>query len=353
MANPKKIKPIIPDPQDVSSLRRKLKELISRMQADYERYLKPLVLRMSKETRDRVSESNETVKAVISNAGDAVKFLTPFEVARTLRVLKSQVVRACQEGKIKNVVFNAGKYLIPEESVRDYGIDIGKINPQQELVDKFNDRVQKLTDKYNDLLYAYESMSRDFTEKMYRRAKKKFLSQFEKQVGIDILKKLSEKGLRDSFEKQVAENVDLIKSIPTKYFSQIRSMVIRSTTGGFQYDGGLQKAIMDMTGVTRDRASLIARDQSMKSVSTFTRLRFQNLGSKKYIWHNSRDKRVAGNPNGLYPDVDPKSKVHGDHWKREGKTFEWDNPPPDGNPGMGINCRCYAEPIFEFEENRD
>lgn len=353
MASPKKIKPITPDPQDVSELRRKLKELISRMQSDYERYLKPLVLRMSKETKDRVSSSMEKAKTVFSNTTDAVKFLTPFEVARKLRVLKSQIVRACQEGKIKNIVFQSGEYLIPEDSVRDYGVDIGKINPQQELIDTFNDRVQKLTDKYNDLLYAYESMARDFTEKMYRRAKKKFLSQFEKQVGIDILKKLSEKGLRDSFEKQVAENVDLIKSIPTKYFSQIRSMVIRSTTGGFQYDGGLQKAIMDMTGVTRDRASLIARDQSMKSVSTFTRLRFQNLGSRKYIWHNSRDRRVAGNPNGLYPDVDPKSKVHGDHWKREGKIFEWDNPPPDGNPGMGINCRCYAEPIFEFEENRD
>ena len=46
----------------------------------------------------------------------------------------------------------------------------------------------------------------------------------------------------------------------------------------------------------------------------------------------------------------PKSKYHGNHWDREGKVYEWNNPPPDGNPGMPINCRCYAEPIFDIEE---
>ena len=108
---------------------------------------------------------------------------------------------------------------------------------------------------------------------------------------------------------------------------------------------------------------MIARDQTAKAISTFSSLRSQNAGSIGYQWHNSQDKRVAGNPNGLYPDVNPKSKYHGDHWDREDKYYLWNKtsgdipiapdgkkfkqPPPDGNPGMPINCRCFAESIFE------
>lgn len=344
---PVKFKPIEPDPQDVAALRRKLYELVRRMKNDYEKWLKPLVLKMSAEARERVSETNKEVKEII---GDAVRYFNAFEVARQLHVLKSKIEKACQSGEIKNTVFQNGEYLIPESSIREYGISIGKIDPEREVIDLFNERLEKLIQKYNNLIHTYQTMSEQFAEKMYQDAKKKFMRQFEKNVGIDVLKTLSEKGLRDAFDLQVSANVNLIKSIPQKYFSDIQNMVISSTTGGFQYEGGLQKAIEDLTGVSRTKAQLIARDQSQKAVSTFTRLRFQNLGSVKYIWRNSRDKRVAGNPSGLYPKVDPKSKYHGNHWKREGKVFEWKNPPPDGNPGEPINCRCYAEPIFDIDE---
>jgi SPP1 gp7 family putative phage head morphogenesis protein len=40
------------------------------------------------------------------------------------------------------------------------------------------------------------------------------------------------------------------------------------------------------------------------------------------------------------------NRVRHDHQDREGRQYRWASPPPDGPPGMPINCRCYAEPVF-------
>lgn len=50
----------------------------------------------------------------------------------------------------------------------------------------------------------------------------------------------------------------------------------------------------------------------------------------KYIWRTARDE-----------------KVRKDHAERDGKTFDYANPPKGGNPGEDYNCRCWAEPIPE------
>lgn len=343
-----KIKPITPNPQDVAFLRKKMMNLVRRMYNDYELQLKPLIKRMTKEERKEATERMEEAEKVL--ATDAVQYLTPFEVSQQLHILKSAVVQACQLGQIKGVINQNGSWLIPEDSVFDYGVSIGKIDPHKDLMDLFNQRLSRLARKYEGLLQTYENMATEFTKRMFREAKKKFMKQFDKEMGVDVLRQLSERGLKQAFEAEVQNNVALIKSVPSTYFQKIQEMVISSSLGQKKFEGGLVQAIQELTHVTRNRAKLIARDQSAKAVSTFTQMRYQNLGCTRYIWRNSRDRRVAGNPNGLYPHPNPKSTAHGNHWNREGKIFYWDNPPPDGHPGMGINCRCYAEPIFDEEE---
>ena len=340
-----KIKPIEPNPSDVAFLRKRMMVLVRKMQNDYEAELKPLIKRMTKETQEEATKKIEEAQKAFST--DSLVFLTAYEAARKLHILKAEIVSACQTGKISGAFQKDGEWMLPEESVEDYGVSIGAIDPDKNLMDKFNERLKRLARKYEDLIHSYESMATQFTERMYKDAKRKFMKQFEKQVGIDVLKNLSERGLKEAFETQVQNNVALIRSIPSTYFEKIQEMVVSSALGQKKIEGGLVQAIQDLTHVTRNRAKLISRDQSAKAVSTFSQMRYQNLGCEKYIWRNSKDRRVAGNPSGLYPDPDPRSKFHGNHWKREGKTFEWSNPPPDGHPGMPINCRCYAEPIFE------
>lgn len=343
-----KIKPITPNPHDVAFLRKRMMELIRRLYADYKSQLKPIILKMNKENREEAEERME--EATKAFAKDSVQYLTAFEAAQQLHVLKASIVQACQGNRIKGAIFTDGEWLIPEDSLFDYGVSIGKIDPDKNLMQRFNDKLAALNRKYEDMVQSYENMAEEFTQRMFKDAKRKFIRQFGKEMQVDVLKQLAERGLKEAFEAEVQRNVALIKTIPQKYFEKIQEMVISSSLGQQKFEGGLTKAIQDLTHTTRTRAKLIARDQSAKAVSTFTQMRYENLGCRKYIWRNSQDRRVAGNPNGLYPDPDPKSKYHGNHWDREGKVFEWNNPPPDGNPGMAINCRCYAEPIFDIEE---
>lgn len=55
----------------------------------------------------------------------------------------------------------------------------------------------------------------------------------------------------------------------------------------------------------------------------------------KYIWHTKED-----------------DKVRPWHADRDGEIFDTDDPPEDGNPGEAENCRCWAEPIEEEDENK-
>ena len=53
----------------------------------------------------------------------------------------------------------------------------------------------------------------------------------------------------------------------------------------------------------------------------------------KYIWHTQED-----------------DKVRPWHASRDGKVFDSEHPPKGGNPGESPNCRCWAEPIEEEDD---
>ena len=80
----------------------------------------------------------------------------------------------------------------------------------------------------------------------------------------------------------------------------------------------------------QNRANLIARDQINKLNGQVNAIRQQNVGITHYIWRTADDDRVRPT-----------------HNARDDKKFAWDKPPSDGHPGEPINCRCYAEPVFD------
>ena len=145
--------------------------------------------------------------------------------------------------------------------------------------------------------------------------------------------------LPSTLEKFVAENTNLITNMTQTQMDKIGDMVLRNVQKGLRYKE-LSKEIESQMGVSRKRADLIARDQVSKLNGQLTKQNQQSIGAKRYIWRTSRDERVRGNPDGLYP------KAEYSHYDRDGQEFSWDNPPEDGHPGEPINCRCYAEMIF-------
>lgn len=142
------------------------------------------------------------------------------------------------------------------------------------------------------------------------------------------------------FQNIVEENIGLIRSIKEGKETLFKNKLVSLITGDAKATT-ISEAISKYIDETKGHPATIARDQIGKLNGQLNEYRQQQLGGKKYIWHNSHDSRVSGNPGGKYPKAKPS------HWEREGKTYLWSKPPKGGHPGQRINCRCWAEMIVE------
>ena len=79
-----RFQPIQPDDADVASLRQKLSELVRRMNADYERELKPLIIKMGEKARAAATSEMKDAQARAFKS-DGVMLFTAFEVASQLK----------------------------------------------------------------------------------------------------------------------------------------------------------------------------------------------------------------------------------------------------------------------------
>jgi uncharacterized protein with gpF-like domain len=134
-------------------------------------------------------------------------------------------------------------------------------------------------------------------------------------------------------QASIVENVGLIKSIQSEYFSEVEGMVMRSVTAGRDLQT-LTNNLEARYGITRKRAKLIANDQNNKATAQMARVRQQALGVTKARWlhtgggKNPRHSHVLAN--GKIFDLDRGLKIDGEY------VF----------PGELINCGCVGSPII-------
>lgn len=157
--------------------------------------------------------------------------------------------------------------------------------------------------------------------------KAEVVRQIGSAITIDVFG--AEEPVRRQLAVFVADNVRLIKSIPEQALTQVEGVVLSGVRRGARASE-IASGIKERFGVTRSRATLIARDQVGKFNGELTQLRHQEAGIDEYIWRTSKDERVR--------------KEHKD---RDGEHFKWSAPPPDGHPGEPVQCRCTAEPNLE------
>lgn len=134
--------------------------------------------------------------------------------------------------------------------------------------------------------------------------------------------------LIDIREAFVADNVGLIKTMQSRYFSDVENAVVRGLRSGSSNDSIAQN-ILKIGQSTESQATRIAVDQVQKAQGQIDRRSQTSIGISQYIWRTALDERVRPA-----------------HEAREGRVFSWDDPPDDGHPGEPINCRCIAEPIL-------
>lgn len=136
----------------------------------------------------------------------------------------------------------------------------------------------------------------------------------------------------------VAENVSLIKSIPSEYMTKVQGAVLRSMTNG-KGMADLVPFFEQQEGITARRAKNIAQDQTHKAYNGLNKGRMEKVGVKAFEWVHSGG--------GQHP------RQH--HIDLSGKTFRFDALPvieldgTRGIPGQAINCRCTMVPVMIFE----
>lgn len=145
------------------------------------------------------------------------------------------------------------------------------------------------------------------------------------------------KAQRDILNATVNANVSLIKSIPQQYLGKVEGIVMRSVQAGRDLSIVYQDLRKEF-GVTKRRASLIARDQNNKATSALSHARQVELGLTEGIWRHSH----AG------------KKKRPTHVAMDGKKYDLRkgmfDPDPKVNrhvfPGELIECRCQGIPII-------
>ena len=187
------------------------------------------------------------------------------------------------------------------------------------------------------------------TEQDLRERKRKAMS---KQTRFQIkLNAKTDKLELSQFEDAIEDNVNLIKTIPSKYFDKIGKAVELRTIGKMSR-GALVKRIKELGNVTQRRAELIADDQTAKVTERMMLARCRNAGIKRVMWLHSS---ISMHPRDYH-----KTRWDGHTGKFNGKPnglngyiFPIDKPPvidrktgERGYPAQLINCRCFLTPVL-------
>lgn len=174
-------------------------------------------------------------------------------------------------------------------------------------------------------------------------AKKATKGKFLYRLLMDELKQ----GTGQIIQKQVMENVLLIKTLPNDVAQKVVSDIAENALKGARAES-TEKIIRDKTDQhARASARLIARTETAKTMSALTKARCEQLGLRWYIWRTALDG----------------TRVRLSHRIMEGVLVNWNNPPaPEelvGEKSAGHyhagniwNCRCYSEPVLELEDIR-
>jgi SPP1 gp7 family putative phage head morphogenesis protein len=164
-------------------------------------------------------------------------------------------------------------------------------------------------------------------------------------LGIDLGRQ--ETGLGAFIDSFRRTNVRLIQSIPYSEIDRIEKILAAAVANGTRVEV-VWREIERTFEVSRSRAKLIARDQTLKANADVSQLRQQNTGVTHYFWISSRDERVRGRPGGLW------EKAQSDHWILDGTRQDWIHAPVTNrvkgfrnHPGKDYQCRCIASPDVE------
>ena len=226
-------------------------------------------------------------------------------------------------------------------------------------------RLDAIRKMYTNQFEAFaDSMATEWVNGVNAWNREKTMEMLRQALGIDVGTILTE-DLQKDLNMMMYEAAMYIKTIPSEMVRRVSERVLQHYKGiPMPENRTLSRQIKEEFKISDGRAKVLARDQTSKMNAAITAIRQKSVGIDKYIWETSADRRVVGDPVGLYPKG---TKLHKNHYIMEGKMCRWDDPTvystdkgktwikrteqmPQNHPGDDIMCRCRAAPVIDIEE---
>lgn len=209
-------------------------------------------------------------------------------------------------------------------------------------VDLLIGAIDRVFSKWNSP--AFEQLVNTLASQFVRSVDATTRGRFERSmrsVGLDIYG--DSPTIQEYISLSVYDNVSLIKSIPSQYLNQVRSIVNTNVRAGLRPSAMIPQ-LMKQYDITENRARFIARDQTAKLSGDLAKKRQIDAGFPYFQWIDSDDERVRDRHDEIANRVTKYGKG----------IYRWDDPPlsKDGTPiipGSDFRCRCSARPVDQRE----
>lgn len=166
--------------------------------------------------------------------------------------------------------------------------------------------------------------------------------------GITVAPKLDQ-AQATRLAREWTDNAELyIRDFMAKETKELRDRIAQAAVKGVRYEQ-LVEEIQKSYGVTKRKATFLARQETSLLMAKFKQVRYEAAGVTKYKW------TCVKMPHDKAPAEHVPGNVRYYHGILDGEIHEWNNPPiVDGkgnrkNPGQDYNCRCYPIPVVEFQ----
>jgi SPP1 gp7 family putative phage head morphogenesis protein len=186
--------------------------------------------------------------------------------------------------------------------------------------------LKRFDDMSKDVAAAFASKTSRYTDAQFRRRLK--------DAGFTVSFRPSARQV-SAYRAVVAENVNLIRSIPREFLKDVESAVWNSVMrGGSMHE--LSTTVRKRYGITYRRAALIARDQVNKSKAVMENARRAELGITEAVWQHSH---AGKEPRPTHVKMDGRrfKIADGMYDSAEGRKVQ---------PGELINCRCTSRAVM-------
>jgi SPP1 gp7 family putative phage head morphogenesis protein len=156
-------------------------------------------------------------------------------------------------------------------------------------------------------------------------------------AGVELRNQIQFAPIESTVRELVHAQVGLIKSLPLEAAQRVQELAIAELSEGRRIEHIVQE-ILNVGGVTKSRAELIAFTECGRASTSLTQARAEATGNSHYTWRSMHDGNVRHR-----------------HRELDGTVHEWANPPLASEPGQremyyhpgcGPRCRCIAIPII-------